>query len=79
MKTNRIVPRLPRKMVDEYRARLGSYLRSMLYYKKMLDENHISEEEYSEIELMLLKKYQISPESLQRMDLKSLAERDIFR
>ncbi len=78
MKTNRIVPRLPRKMVDEYRARLGSYLRSMFYYKKMLDENHISEEEYSEIELMLLKKYQISPNSLQRMDLKSLSERDNF-
>lgn len=78
MKTNRIVPKLPRKIVDEYRARLGIYLRSMFYYKKMLDEDLISEEEYSEIELMLLKKYQISPKSLQRMDLKSIAERDNF-
>ena len=75
MKTNRIIPRLPRKMVEEYRTNLCNYIRSMTYYKKMLDDNLISAEEYSEIELVLLKKYQLSPKSLQRMDLKSISER----
>ena len=61
MKTNRIIPRLPRKMVEDYRASLYNYIRSMTYYKKMLDDELISVEEYSEIELTLLKKYQLSP------------------
>lgn len=50
----------------------------MTYYKKMLDDELISVEEYSEIELALLKKYQLSPKSLERMDLKSIAERDVW-
>lgn len=78
MKTNRIIPRLPRKMVKEYRTNLCNYIRSMTYYKKMLDDELISVEEYSEIELTLLKKYQLSPKSLDRMDLKSIAERDVL-
>lgn len=79
MKSNRIIPRLPRKMVEEYRTNLCNYIRSMTYYKKMLDDELISAEEYSEIELMLLKKYQLSPKSLERMDLKSVAERDAWK
>ncbi len=67
-----------RKMVEEYRTNLCNYIRSMTYYKKMLDDELISVEEYSEIELALLKKYQLSPKSLQRMDLKSIAERAKF-
>ena len=78
MKKNRIIPRLPRKMVEEYRTNLCNYIRSMTYYKKMLDDELISVEEYSEIELALLKKYQLSPKSLERMDLKSIAERDVW-
>lgn len=78
MKTNKIIPRLPKKMVEEYRMNLCNYIRSMTYYKKMLDDELISVEEYSEIELALLKKYQLSPNSLQRMDLKSIAERAKF-
>ena len=57
---------------------LCNYIRSMTYYKKMLDDELISVEEYSEIELALLKKYQLSPKSLERMDLKSIAERDVW-
>ena len=79
MKMNRIVPRLPRKMVEEYRMNLCNYIRSMTYYKKMLDDGLISVEEYSEIELALLKKYQLSPKSLERMDLKSIAQRDSLK
>ena len=78
MKANKIIPRLPRKMVEEYRMNLCNYIRSMTYYKKMLDDELISVEEYSEIELALLKKYQLSPKSLERMDLKSIAERDVW-
>ena len=78
MKKNRIIPRLPRKMVEEYRTNLCNYIRSMTYYKKILDDELISVEEYSEIELALLKKYHLSSKSLQRMDLKSIAERDYW-
>lgn len=47
----------------------------MCFFKKMLDDGDINEDEYSEIEKMLLAKYRVSEKSLQRMDLISIAQR----
>ena len=71
-----IVPTLSREEVEDYRKRLGCYLQIMTYYKKMMDEGELDMEDYDRLELVYLKKYQINEKSLQRMDLKSIAERD---
>lgn len=75
MKTEIIMPRMSKEEVEDYRSRLGSYLYSMCFFKKMLDDGDINEDEYSEIEKMLLAKYRVSEKSLQRMDLISIAQR----
>lgn len=74
-----IVPTLSREEVEDYRKRLGCYLQIMTYYKKMMDEGELDMEDYDRLELVYLKKYQINEKSLQRMDLKSIAERDEYK
>ena len=71
-----IVPTLSREEVEDYRKRLGCYLQIMTYYKKMMDEGELDMEDYDRLERVYLKKYQINEKSLQRMDLKSVAEKD---
>ena len=71
-----IVPTLSREEIEDYRTRLGYYLQIMTYYKKMMDEGSLDMEDYDHLERVYLKKYQINEKSLQRMDLKSIAESD---
>ena len=73
-----IVPTLSRERVEDYRTRLGRYLAIMCFFKKMMDDGDLSMEDYDELERVFLEKYRINEKSLQRMDLKSISERDDF-
>ena len=73
-----IVPTLSRERVENYRTRLGRYLDIMCFFKKMMDDGDLSMEDYDELERVFLEKYRINEKSLQRMDLKSISERDDF-
>ena len=74
-----IVPTLSREQVEDYRNRLGKYLLIMCFFKKMMDDGDLPMEEYEQIEKIYLEKYRINEKSLQRMNLKSIAERDDYR
>ena len=74
-----IVPTLSRERVEDYRKRLCQYLLVMCFFKQMMDDGDLSMEDYEQIEKIYLEKYRINEKSLQRMDLKSIAERDDYR
>lgn len=73
-----IVPTLSRKRVENYRIRLGRYLATMCFFKKMMDDGDLSMEDYDELERVFLEKFRMNEKSLQRTDLKSVSERDDF-
>ncbi len=53
-------------MSDAYRAKLESYLASMLQAKKMLSMGILTREDYAKIDTIIAKKYGISSCSLYR-------------
>ncbi len=69
-----IVPTLSREKVEDYRIRLSRYLMIMSFFKKMMDDGELSMQDYDKLERMFLEKYRINERSVQRMDLKSIAE-----
>ena len=73
-----IVPTLGREKVEKYRIRLSRYLMIMCFFKKMMDDGDLSMEDYDQLERTFLEKYRINESSVERMDLKSIAERDDF-
>ena len=73
-----IVPTLSREKVEDYRIRLSRYLTIMCFFKKMMDDGDLSMEDYDQLERTFLEKYCINENSVERMDLKRVAERDDF-
>ena len=53
-------------MNDAYRAKLESYLASILQAKKMLSQGILTQEDYAKIDAIIAKKYGISSCSLYR-------------
>ena len=73
-----IVPTLSREKVEDCRIRLSRYLAIMCFFKKMMDDDDLSMEDYDQLERMFLEKYRINEKSIQRMDLKSIAEHNNY-
>ena len=51
----------------DYATKIHNYLMAMTYYEGLLDKGEITAEEYNQIELKILAKYQLPEESIFRM------------
>ena len=51
----------------DYATKIHNYLIAMTYYEGLLDKGEIMAEEYNQIELKILAKYQLPEESIFRM------------
>ena len=51
----------------DYTTKIHNYLIAMTYYEGLLDKGEIMAEEYNQIELKILAKYQLPEESILRM------------
>ena len=51
----------------DYATKIHNYLIAMTYYEGLLDKGEITAEEYNQIELKILAKYQLPEESIFRM------------
>lgn len=74
-----IIPKMSREEIEDYRMRLGRYIIIMTYLKRMMDQGELSMEDYDSLERVYLAKYRINEKSLERMNLKSISERDSWR
>ena len=53
----------------DYATRVHYYIVAMTYYEGMLNRGEISAEDYNKIEIKILAKYQLSEESIFRMNV----------
>ena len=74
-----IIPKMSREEIEDYRMRLGRYIIVMTHLKRMMDQGELSMEDYDSLERVYLAKYRIDEKSLERLDLKSISERDSWR
>ena len=51
----------------DYATKIHNYLIAMTYYEGLLDKGEIMAEEYNQIELKIIAKYQLPEESIFRM------------